>query len=423
MYSDDGGLVEVAPLVPAAPRKVLKRMLAKLPPPPIRLIVPNIEIVHNRVSVEIMRGCTRGCRFCLAGMVTRPVREREVEEVVDAAEQAVRLTGVEELALLSLSSSDYTHILRLVTAIGERFADRPLKISLPSLRIETVSIDLMEGLKARRAMGFTLAPEAASERMRRTINKFIPDEQILKTVGEIFSRGWKTIKLYFMIGHPTETLEDVRSIANLCKSVLAEGRRFQGGKAKVHVSVATFVPKPHTPFQWVAGDTIEKIQSKQALLMHELRDKNIKLSWTEPRETLLEACLSRGDRRLAEVIFRAWKNGAVFDAWSDHFRYEAWMDAFSAEAIDPAFYVQRQRAADEVFPWDHISAGVEKKYLYEDFRRSLAGEIHADCRERCDACGILLSFSNARRNHPGEHWKCPEIKDKTQRTEIRRGTR
>jgi radical SAM family uncharacterized protein len=409
-YFDDGTVRAVTPNTPEAPKVVLKRMAAELPPAPTRFIVPNIEAVHNRVAVEIMRGCTRGCRFCQAGMITRPVRERSVEEIVAAAEEAIRLTGFEELALLSLSSSDYTSILDLVTAIGERFGGRHLSVALPSLRIESVSVDLMEKLRDRRSSGFTLAPEAASERMRRIINKFIPDEQILATAREIYARGWTTIKLYFMIGHPSETIEDVQAIADLCKRVLAEGRRALGGKAKLNAGVSTFIPKPHTPFQWVSVDTPEQITAKQDLLKRELRDRAIKLTWTEPEETLLEAWLSRGDRRMAEVVYTAWQNGAKFDAWQEHFRYEAWRAAFAARDLEPGFYTHRPRRVDEVFPWDHISDAVRKKYLFDDFRKSLEGEIRVDCREHCYACGILPTFASSRREHPGNYWKCPEVK-------------
>jgi radical SAM superfamily enzyme YgiQ (UPF0313 family) len=357
-----------------------------------------------------MRGCTRGCRFCQAGMITRPVRERSVDEIVAAAEEAVRATGFEELALLSLSSSDYSRIVELVTAVGERFAGRHLSVSLPSLRIETVSVALMDKLRDRRAGGFTLAPEAATERMRRIINKFIPDDQILTTAREIYSRGWTNIKLYFMIGHPSETLADVQAIADLCKRVLAEGRRALGGKAKLHAGVSTFIPKPHTPFQWVSVDTVDQIRAKQALLKRELSAPAFKLSWTQPEDTLLEAWLSRGDRRLAEVIYAAWKNGSKFDAWQDLRRFEAWTSAFAAQGLDPAFYTHRQRRVDEVFPWDHISDAVRKKYLFDDFRRSLEGEIRVDCRLNCFACGILPAFANVRRDYPGEVWKCPDVK-------------
>jgi radical SAM superfamily enzyme YgiQ (UPF0313 family) len=372
--------------------------------------VPNIDIVHNRVSVEIMRGCTRGCRFCQAGMITRPVRERSVDEIVDAAEQAVNATGFEELALLSLSSSDFDRIVELVNRISERFRGRKLTISLPSLRIESVSIDLMDKLREHYSGGFTLAPEAATERMRRIINKYISDEDLVATTREIYRRGWTTIKLYFMIGHPAETLADVQAIADLCTRVIEEGRRVAGWKVKLHAGVGTFVPKPQTPFQWVAVDTRESILAKQALLKRNLRDRNIKLSWTEPDDTLLEAWLSRGDRRLAEVIYTAWRNGARFDAWNDERKPVVWAEAFSLHGLDPAFYTHRQRRTDEVFPWDHISAAVRKNFLFQDFRQSLEGKIRVDCRLNCFACGILPAFSNLRRENPGEGWKCPEVK-------------
>ena len=409
-YFEDGTVREIRPTLPEAPKVITKRIVAKLPPPPTRFIVPNVETVHNRVSVEIMRGCTRGCRFCHAGMIVRPVRERRVEEIVQAAEDALQQTGFEELALLSLSSSDYSRIVELVEAISQRFHDRNLTISLPSLRIETVSVDLTEKLKQHRSTGFTLAPEAASERMRRIINKYIPDEQILQTVREIYRRGWTTIKLYFMIGHPSETLEDVQAIADLCQRVLAEGRKVLGMKAKVHAGVSTFVPKPHTPFQWASCDTIEQILAKQDLLKRSLRDRNIKLSWNEPQETLLEAWLSRGDRRLAEVIESAWRRGARFDAWGEQRNFQAWMEAFAEHGLDPAFYTHRPRRADEVFPWDHISVGVRKSYLFQDFRMSLEGQIRIDCRQQCFACGILPTFTDLRRQNPGDFWKCPEVK-------------
>jgi radical SAM family uncharacterized protein len=409
-YLEDGTVAATTPNVPGIPRTILKRMLPHLPPPPTRFIVPNIDVVHNRVSVEVMRGCTRGCRFCQAGMITRPVRERSVDEIVQAAEEAVNATGAEELALLSLSSSDYTDILELVNKIGEKFSGKHLTVSLPSLRIESVSVDLMEKLKDRRSGGFTLAPEAATERMRRIINKFITDEQLLETAREIYARGWTNIKLYFMIGHPSETLEDVQAIVDLCKRVLAEGRKSLGGKAKVHAGVSTFIPKPHTPFQWVAMDTQEQIQAKLGLLKRELRGPAFKVSWTPPEDTLLEGWLSRGDRRMAEVIYTAWQNGTKFDAWQDQRQLQAWDSAFAAQALDPAFYTHRQRGFDEVFPWEHISDAVRKKYLYRDYQRSLDGGTRADCREDCDACGILPTFAATRHAYPGIYWKCPEVK-------------
>ncbi|MBV6393324.1 MAG: hypothetical protein KPEEDBHJ_02564 [Anaerolineales bacterium] len=418
-YMDDGTIKAVESLIPEAPKTIRKRIVGKLPPPPVKFIVPNIDVVHNRVSVEIMRGCTRGCRFCHAGMITRPVRERGVQEIVEAAEAAVRATGFEELALLSLSSSDYTHIKDLVDTIGERFEGRKLTVSLPSLRIESVSIELMEKLKQHRSGGFTLAPEAASERMRRIINKYIPDEDIINTTREIYARGWTTIKLYFMIGHPSETLEDVQAIADLSKRVIAEGRKVAGWKVKLNVGVSTFVPKPQTPFQWVSCDTRENILEKQALLKRELfKDRNIKLSWTKPDDTLVEAWLSRGDRRMAEVIHTAWKNGAKFDAWEEGRKFETWIAAFKEHGLNPAFYTHRQRRTDEIFPWEHITAAVRKNYLFQDFRMSLEGQIRVDCRLNCYACGILPTFANLRRENPGEGWKCPDVKSPTRKMEM-----
>ena len=419
-YLDDGTLAHIESLLDDIANPVVKRMVAKLPPPPTKFIVPNIGVVHNRASVEIMRGCTRGCRFCHAGMITRPVRERSVDEIIEAAVRAVEDTGFEELALMSLSSSDFSHIVELTNAISERFKGQKLTISLPSLRIESVSIDLMDKLREHYSGGFTLAPEAATERMRRIINKYISDEEIIETTREIYRRGWKTIKLYFMIGHPSETMEDVKAIANLAKAVIGEGRKVAGMGIKLNVGFNTFVPKPQTPFQWVPLDTRDNILEKQDVLRKMLPDRNIKLSWNNHEDSQLEAWLTRGDRKVADVVYTAWKNGAKFDAWGDHMKYDVWMAAFEEHGLDYAFYAHRQRRTDEVFPWEHITAAVRKNFLFQDFRMSLEGEIRVDCRLNCYACGILPTFSNLRRENPGEVWKCPDVKSpkKTVVTEL-----
>ena len=409
-YHLDGTIAEVKPAVPEAPARVAKRIVPVLPPPVTKLVVPFLDITHNRAPIEIMRGCTRGCRFCHAGMVTRPVRERRVEEVVRAAEEILEQTGFEEIALLSLSSSDYTHVKALVRALADKLGDKNLSISLPSLRIETASADLLEALGDNKRGGFTFAPEAATEHMRRVINKYIPTPQVIETAREVYSRGWRTIKLYFMIGHPAETMEDVQAIVDLAKMVLAEGRRFHGKAAQVNIGASTFVPKPHTPFQWVPLDDESHTRVKQALLRRELRKPGLKVSWTDPEETLLEAYLSRGDRRLGGVIYRAWQLGAKFDAWQEHHKPEAWNQAFAEQGLDPNWYARRPRPIDEVFPWDHIDIGVTKKFLLQDFLWSADGKTRVDCREHCFACGILPKYKVMRMNTPGDAWECPEVK-------------
>jgi hypothetical protein len=248
--------------------------------------------------------------------------------------------------------------------------------------------------------------------MREIINKPVSTQQLLETAHAIYSRGWTTIKLYFMIGHPAETIEDVQAIADLCKDVLSEGQKAIGKKAQLNVGVSTFVPKPHTPFQWVPCDTVEQIEAKQDLLRKELRHRRIKLSWTNPAETLLEAWLSRGDRRMSEVILNAWKNGAKFDAWNEHFNETAWREAFKQVGLDPAFYTHRKRLIDEAFPWEHLSTTLRRKFLTEDYLWSMQGKTRVDCRERCFACGILPTFAEMRSLNPGEVWQCPEVKHK-----------
>jgi radical SAM family uncharacterized protein len=417
-YDSDGILSEIQNLEQTAALPVVKRIVPELPPPPTKLIVPFIDTVHNRIPIEIMRGCTRGCRFCHAGMVTRPVRERSVEEIVNAIEVGVANTGFEEIGLLSLSSSDYTHILELVNTVNQRFTGRHLSISLPSLRIESVSVDLMDAIADERRSGFTLAPEAATEKMRQIINKPVSTAQVLDTAREVYARGWPTLKLYFMIGHPSETLDDVQAIVDLCKAVIKEGRKVIGRRAKLHAGVSTFVPKPHTPFQWSPCDTQENIIAKQELLKQNLRGRGLKLTWTQPEVTMVEAWLSRGDRRMAEVIYQAWQRGVKFDAWKEHLNYQAWMDAFSIVGIDPEFYTHREREVTEKLPWDHISTTVRKSFMVQDLKRSQASETLDDCRDSCYACGVLPTYADLRRENPGEAWGCPDVSPRGKKTDL-----
>lgn len=408
-YHEDGTVAAITPNMPEAPAKVLKTIVPVLPPPVTDFIIPFVETVHNRAPIEIMRGCTRGCRFCHAGMVTRPVRERPVEEVLAAMAQILESTGYEEIALLSLSSSDYTHVLELTEKIGQRFGHLGLNISLPSLRIESVSTQLMDNLGDSRRGGFTLAPEAATEKMRNTINKYVSHEELLETAREIYRRDWRTIKLYFMIGHPLEELEDVQAIADLAKAVLAEGRKFHGNKANVNVGVSTFIPKPHTPFQWEPMDDTDSVYAKLDLLKEAFRGPGLRLRWNDPQESVFEGFLSRGDRRMAEVVERAWRKGAKFDAWMEHFNQEAWHGALEEMGLAPHFYTHRKRRIDEVFPWEHIDVAVTKKFLTQDYLMSQQQETRVDCRHNCFACGILPKLRDLRRETEPEAWECPPV--------------
>jgi len=400
----NGTIAAIVPNVPEAPLPVLKRIVSPLPPPPTRLIVPAVDVSHNRAAIEIQRGCTRGCRFCQAGMVLRPVRERPVEEVLEAIAAILRQTGFDEMGLLSLSSSDYSDIGRLVAAIDERFGDAHLSISLPALRADSFSVGLAEAIARGRHTGFTFAPEAATERMRGVINKPISTEQMLDVAREVFERGWRTIKLYFMIGLPGEQIEDVRAIADLARAVREVGRKVHGRKAQVNVSVNTFVPKPHTPLQWAKLEPEESIREKQALLGRELRRQGLKLSTSDPEESMLEAVLARGDRRLGAVVQRAWELGARFDAWGEQRNLSAWWQAFAEIGLDPGFYAQRERPPDEIFPWEVVSAGVRKRFLRQETERSQRGETLVDCREQCHGCGILATCGE----NWSEEWYCPK---------------
>ena len=407
-YHADGTVAAIEPRIPEAAFPVKKRVVPILPPPPTRLLVPNVDISHNRAAVEIQRGCTRGCRFCHAGMVTRPVRERPPEEVLTAIEAIVSQTGFEEVGLLSLSSSDYSQIGALVTEIAQRFADQHLAISLPALRADSFSLSLAEALSRSpgRHTGFTFAPEAAAERLRRVINKQISTDQMLAVAREVFKRGTRTIKLYFMIGLPSEEMEDVMAIANLARAVWREGRAIHRRKAQVNVSVNIFIPKPHTPFQWVGLESSNVLQEKQALLRQALHGRGIKLNDSDLDMACLEATLSRGDRRLGSVIRRAWELGARFDAWDEQRNMEAWQQAFEESGLEWAFYIHRFRSPDEILPWDVVSTGVHRGFLWREYQRSQEAALLNDCRAGCHACGILHTYGEMY----SAEWGCPSPK-------------
>ncbi len=387
-YRPDGTLASITPTAPEAPTAIERRLVTKLPPPVTQPVVPFIEAVHDRAMVEIQRGCTRGCRFCQAGMIYRPVRERPPEEVTAAAGDILKHCGYSTISLVSLSTSDYPGIEDLVTAISQRFREQHLSLSLPSLRIDGSSVRLMASLPTQKKMGLTFAPEAGSERLRRVINKGVTEDEILATAGAAFDRGWNSLKLYFMVGLPTETPEDIEAIAGLARKLVELGRG-RGKQPRIKVSISPFVPKPHTPFQWVAQDTPEAMDAKYETLRATLKRARAQVSWQNPRMSLLEAVFSRGDRRLGRAIHRAWKLGCTFDAWSEHFHFARWLQVFEESGIDPSFYTHRERAWEELLPWSHIDVGVSPAFLWRDYRRAFRGGQTPDCRlGPCSACGL-----------------------------------
>jgi len=386
-YAADGLVKGITPMAAEAKAVIERRILAKLPPPVTRPVVPYIEVVHDRGAVEIQRGCTRGCRFCQAGVIYRPLRQRPQQEIIQAVGELINNCGYNEASLVSLSSSDYPHIEELVAQLARNYKN--LALSMPSLRIDSFSVKLMESLPSRRKTGLTFAPEAGSERLRRLINKGITEEQILETAAAAFSRGWRSLKLYFMLGLPTETMEDIEAIIELVAKIRAAGKGTKGGMPQVRISLSTFIPKPHTPFQWVAQASAEQLNARHELLKQGLRRKGSRLSWADPRISLLEAALSRGDRRLGKVIYDAWKSGSAFDAWDERFNYQNWLEAFAKSGLEPSFYAHRERSLDELLPWSHIDAGVSPDFLKREYRRSLKGEETPDCRQHpCNACGL-----------------------------------
>ncbi len=408
-YNKDGTIASMEPQH-GAPLPVLKRIVAVLPPPVTDLIVPYLDVVHNRGVIEISRGCTRGCRFCQAGIVFRPVRERPLDEVLEAVDTILEKTGYEEIAFLSLSPSDYRYIGELVSAVVEKYRDHHLSISLPSLRIESFSVDLMDMLETTgRRTGFTFAPEAATDRLRNIINKPIPTEELLAVADRVFSRGWNTIKLYFMIGLPGQTMDDVAGIVDLAHRVREIGRRHAGKRTNVRMTISTFVPKPHTPFQWVPLARAEEVREQIVYLREHLRGGGFHLNWNDPDETMLEALLSRGGRPLADVIQRAWELGARFDGWSEHFDLSRWQQAMQEQGLSWEWELYRERGLDEVLPWDVVSAGVDKSFLQAEFLNSKEGLLLPDCRNHCYSCGIIQNFHRLRQNTPDDAWRCPAL--------------
>ena len=386
-YHVDGTVKRIAPAVDRAPLSVTRRVVEKLPPPVTSPIVPFLETVHDRAAVEIQRGCSHGCRFCQAGIIYRPLRVRPREEIIQAAGELISNCGYNELSLVSLSTSDYPDINGLVRRLAEKFPD--LSLSLPSLHIDSASVALMNSLPRRSKTGLTFAPEAGSDKMRRCINKDVTEDTLLETSAQAFQNGWNGLKLYFLIGLPGETDGDIDDIVALTDKVRAVGVKTRGRQPIIRITISTFVPKPHTPFQWAAQDGVVSLNAKHERLREGFRRKGVKLSWQNPKISRLEAAMSRGDRRLGKAILGAWRTGSVFDSWSEHLKLDNWDKAFAEAGLDPDFYSKRIRSLDEVLPWQHIETGVSPAFLKREYERSMKGINTGDCRTaKCNACGL-----------------------------------
>ena len=397
-YHEDGTLKAFRPTCPEAPEKVVKQLVLDMTEAvyPEKPLVPFIKVTQDRVVLEIMRGCIRGCRFCQAGMIYRPVREKNVERLKDLAYKMLKNTGHEEISLSSLSSSDYRSLEELVRFLIEEFHGKGVNVSLPSLRIDAFSLDVMSKVQDVKKSSLTFAPEAGSQRLRDVINKGLTEEEILQGAADAFKGGWNRVKLYFMLGLPTETVEDMEGIALLSEKIAEEYYEIpkdqRNGKVQVVASTSFFVPKPFTPFQWARMSTKEEFLDKARVVSRKMKEmlnhKSLKYNWHEADVTVLEGVLARGDRRVAAVIEEAYRNGALYDAWSESFRNDIWMKAFETCGVDIDFYTTRERGLDELFPWDFIDTGVSKEFLKREWNNAVNGTVTPNCRERCSGCGV-----------------------------------
>ena len=397
-YHEDGTLKAFRPTCPEAPEKVVKQLVLDMTEAvyPEKPLVPFIKVTQDRVVLEIMRGCIRGCRFCQAGMIYRPVREKNVERLKDLAYKMLKNTGHEEISLSSLSSSDYRSLEELVRFLIEEFHGKGVNVSLPSLRIDAFSLDVMSKVQDVKKSSLTFAPEAGSQRLRDVINKGLTEEEILQGAADAFKGGWNRVKLYFMLGLPTETVEDMEGIALLSEKIAEEYYEIpkdqRNGKVQVVASTSFFVPKPFTPFQWARMSTKEEFLDKARVVNRKMKEmlnhKSLKYNWHEADVTVLEGVLARGDRRVAAVIEEAYRNGALYDAWSESFRNDIWMKAFETCGVDIDFYTTRERSLDELFPWDVIDTGVSKEFLKREWNNAVNGTVTPNCRERCSGCGV-----------------------------------
>lgn len=393
-YNEDGTLSAFTPIHPAAKEKVVKCLVSDLNTAayPENLVVPYTEIVHDRIMLEVLRGCTRGCRFCQAGMIYRPVRERSKDYLLELAKKLVDSTGYEEISLSSLSTGDYSCLPALAHELMQLFEKQRVSLSLPSLRLDSEIKKTLEETQKVKKSSLTFAPEAGTQRLRDVINKGITEEDLISSARDAFQGGWSSMKLYFMMGLPTETTEDLDGIARLAELVVGEyfavPRQNRAKGLRVTCSAACFVPKPFTPFQWVAQDTLEQLDEKQKYLQKIMRIRGVEFNWHEPFLSYLEACFARGDRRLADVLERAWELGCRFDGWTDQFKYDTWMQAFSDCGLDPTFYANRVREKDELLPWAFIDAGVTHSFLWREFERAQNAQTTPDCRNGCQGCGL-----------------------------------